>query len=74
MIKAERIFAGMLAVFLLLGSFFPVPLVWAQGSGGQAYVLYDAPARYGSDYPMVTALLEHLGHFELQCETDAVED
>ena len=74
MIKAERIFAGMLAVFLLLGSFFPVPLVGAQGSGGQAYVLYDAPARYGSDYPMVTALLEHLGHFELQCETDAVED
>ena len=40
----------------------------------QAYILYDAPVRYGDRYPLITALSEHLAHLGFQSESDTVED
>lgn len=40
----------------------------------KTYVIYDSQTRYGSTYPLVNALIEHLGHFELECQALALQD
>lgn len=37
-------------------------------------IIYDSPNRFGGSYPLVDALIEHLGHFDLTCQAMPVEE
>ncbi len=40
----------------------------------KTYIVYDSPTRFGGSYPLVTALVEHLGHFDLACQLVALQE
>lgn len=40
----------------------------------KTFIIYDSPNRFGVNYPLVNALIEHLGHFELTCQAMPVQE
>lgn len=53
-------------------SFSPI-IGYGNNAKLKTYIVYDSPARYGSSFPLVEALIEHLGHFDLDCQAMPLE-
>ncbi|MDF2875895.1 MAG: hypothetical protein K0R22_2578 [Sporomusa sp.] len=61
---------GIISFFLaaLMLAFFSSVTVHGNNVKLKTYIVYDSPARFGSSFPLVTALTEYLGHFDLACQ------
>lgn len=57
----------------LITSFFLPTNVYGNNAKLKTYIIYDSPTRFGSNYPLVTALIEYLGHFDLACQAISLE-
>ncbi len=67
------------AVIFLLLALFIFSICLPTSSYGNApklktYIVYDSPTRFGGSYPLVTALVGHLGHFDLACQLVALQE
>ncbi|BBB93522.1 DUF2334 domain-containing protein [Methylomusa anaerophila] len=40
----------------------------------KTYIVYDSPNRFADSFPLVNALIEHLGHFDLACQPMALQE
>lgn len=69
-----RCIAGILALVFFVGSVLPGAAEAAATPQAKTYVVYDSQARFGGNYPLVNALMEHLGHFNLACVPLAVTE
>lgn len=67
----------MVVFFLIIAfaacSFLPTA-VHGNNTKLKTYILYDSTTRFGSDFPLVTALIEYLQHFELKCEPMSLDN
>lgn len=71
-VNKRAIIFFLLAVFILglcspTSSYGSAPRV-------KTYIVYDSPNRFGDSFPLVNALIEHLGHFDLDCQPMALEE
>jgi hypothetical protein len=69
----RRIVTFLLLIVFIWGIYLPTGSC-VSAAKLKTYVIYDSPTRYGSTYPLVNALIEHLGHFELECRPLELKD
>lgn len=53
-------------------SFSPL-IALSSGAKLKTYIVYDSPVRFGGNFPIVTSLIEYLGHFDLACQALPLE-
>lgn len=69
----KRIVTFLLLIVFAWGVFLPTGRC-ISATKLKTYVIYDSQTRFGGTYPLVSALIEHLGHFELDCRPLAFQD
>ncbi len=71
-VKKRAIIYFLLAIFTL-GICLPTS---SYGSTPKlkTYIIYDSPNRFADSFPLVQALIEHLGHFDLDCQPMKLQD
>lgn len=73
MIRVRHKVVAILLLLFLVNSLCLPPPASAEPERLKTYVVYDSLSRFGTVFPVVTALIEYLGHFNLDCQTLALD-
>lgn len=65
--------AIVLLLLVALTTAFLAPMTAHANKKATTYIIYDSLTRFAVDFPLVTSLVEYLGHFDVTCQAIALD-